>query len=64
MAWPGLWGADVSDRTPRKIAFILAATDHGTMIVNRFDHHTDQQGRSDRQSIIPTRNSCPWTSLP
>ncbi len=24
---------------PRKLAFITAATDHGTMIVNRFDHH-------------------------
>jgi len=23
---------------PRKIAFVLAATEHGTMIVNRFDH--------------------------
>jgi FkbM family methyltransferase len=25
---------------PRKLAFVTAATDHGTMIVNRFDHHT------------------------
>jgi FkbM family methyltransferase len=24
---------------PRKIAFVLAATEHGTMIVNRFDYH-------------------------
>jgi FkbM family methyltransferase len=24
---------------PRKIAFIIAGTDHGTLIVNRFDHH-------------------------
>jgi FkbM family methyltransferase len=24
---------------PRKIAFIIAATDHGTLIVNRFDQH-------------------------
>ena len=24
---------------PRKIAFIMAATDHGTLIVNRFDQH-------------------------
>jgi hypothetical protein len=24
---------------PRKIAFILASTDHGTLIVNRFDYH-------------------------
>jgi FkbM family methyltransferase len=35
----------MSDHPLRKIAFILAATDHGTMIVNRFDHHTDQEGR-------------------
>jgi FkbM family methyltransferase len=26
-------------RTHRKLAFVLAATDHGTMIVNRFDRH-------------------------
>jgi len=25
--------------TPRKAAYILAATDHGTMIINRFDYH-------------------------
>jgi FkbM family methyltransferase len=25
--------------SPRKVAFIIAATDHGTLIVNRFDHH-------------------------
>jgi FkbM family methyltransferase len=25
--------------TPRKIAFIVAATDHGTLILNRFDQH-------------------------
>src|SRR5271168_2413116 len=24
---------------PRKVAFIISATDHGTMIVNRFDQH-------------------------
>ena len=24
---------------PRKIAFVLASTDHGTLIVNRFDYH-------------------------
>jgi FkbM family methyltransferase len=35
----------MSDHPLRKLAFILASTDHGTMIVNRFDHHTDQQGR-------------------
>src|SRR5215467_7471806 len=29
----------------RKIAFVLAASDHGTMIVNRFDYHmVDQRG--------------------
>jgi FkbM family methyltransferase len=29
----------------RKVAFILASTDHGTMIVNRFDYHTEGDGR-------------------
>jgi FkbM family methyltransferase len=29
---------------PRKIAFITAATDHGMMIVNRFDQHVVEQG--------------------
>ena len=29
---------------PRKIAFVMAATDHGTMIVNRFDQHVIPQG--------------------
>jgi FkbM family methyltransferase len=33
------------DHPLRKIAFVLTATDHGTMIVNRFDHHTDQAGQ-------------------
>lgn len=28
---------------PRKLAFILAATDHGTMIVNRFDANISAQ---------------------
>ena len=35
----------MSDHPFRKIAFVLAATDHGTMIVNRFDQQTDSQGR-------------------
>ena len=30
---------------PRKLAFILAATDHGTMIVNRFDQHATAPGQ-------------------
>jgi FkbM family methyltransferase len=30
--------------SPRKIAFIMAATDHGTMIVNRFDQHLVEHG--------------------
>jgi FkbM family methyltransferase len=29
---------------PRKIAFVLAASDHGTMIVNRFDRRVTQHG--------------------
>jgi FkbM family methyltransferase len=29
----------------RKVAFILASTDHGTMIVNRFDYHTESSGK-------------------
>jgi FkbM family methyltransferase len=28
---------------PRKIAFVTAATDHGTLIVNRLDYHTIEQ---------------------
>jgi len=38
----------MSDRPfppPRKIAFILASTDHGMMIVNRFDFQTDKAGQ-------------------
>lgn len=35
----------MSDHPLRELAYILAATDHGTMIVNRFDHHTDDLGR-------------------
>ncbi|MFZ3360296.1 MAG: FkbM family methyltransferase [Xanthobacteraceae bacterium] len=27
-------------KPPRKLAFIMASTDHGTMIMNRFDQHT------------------------
>jgi FkbM family methyltransferase len=37
----------MSDRpipVPRKIAFILASTDHGTMIVNRFDYKMETEG--------------------
>jgi FkbM family methyltransferase len=29
----------------RKIAFVLASTDHGTMIVNRFDYHVPNGGQ-------------------
>ncbi len=29
---------------PRKIAFIIAATNHGTLIVNRFDQHVTEAG--------------------
>ena len=35
----------MSEHPPRKIAFILAATEHATRIVNWFDHHTDPEGR-------------------
>ncbi len=31
---------------PRKLAFVAAATDHGTMIVNRFDYHAVEGNRS------------------
>jgi FkbM family methyltransferase len=34
----------VSD-LPRKIAFILSSTDHGTMIVNRFDYKLEGNGK-------------------
>jgi len=30
----------------RKMAFVLASSNHGTMIVNRFDHHTTGPGAS------------------
>ncbi|HVY16961.1 MAG TPA: FkbM family methyltransferase [Rhodopila sp.] len=33
------------DNALRKIAFVLSATDHGTMIVNRYDHQTDGEGQ-------------------
>jgi FkbM family methyltransferase len=29
---------------PRKLGFVLAATEHGTMIVNRFDRHQNEHG--------------------
>jgi FkbM family methyltransferase len=37
----------MSDSPPplRKIALVLASTDHGTMIVNRFDYHTPSDGQ-------------------
>src|ERR1700722_3542663 len=35
----------MSDHPLRELAYILAATDHGTMIVNRFDHYTYDLGR-------------------
>ncbi len=37
----------MSDSPPplRKIALVLASTDHGTMIVNRFDYHTSNGGQ-------------------
>lgn len=31
---------------PRRIAFVLAAADHGTLIVNRFDHHATGTGQA------------------
>ena len=31
--------APIMPNPPRKLAFVLAATDHGTLIVNRFDRH-------------------------
>jgi FkbM family methyltransferase len=35
----------MTSNPPRKLAFILAATDHGTMVVNRFDYHMVDQNR-------------------
>ena len=29
---------------PRKLGFVLAATEHGTMILNRFDYHRNEHG--------------------
>jgi len=31
---------------PRKIAFVTAATDHGTLIINRYDYHSTVAGRA------------------
>jgi len=31
-------------KPPRKIAFVISATDHGTLIVNRFDQHIVENG--------------------
>jgi FkbM family methyltransferase len=36
----------VSPSAPRNIAFVTAATDHGTMIVNRYDYYLLDQDRS------------------
>jgi FkbM family methyltransferase len=35
----------VTENPGRKIAFVLAATDHGTMIINRFDYHMTDADR-------------------
>lgn len=32
------YGSEAMAITPRKLAFVLASTDHGTLIVNRFDY--------------------------
>ena len=39
----------------RKLAFVLAATGHGTMILSRFDHHTAANGQSFG---VVRRSSC------
>ena len=31
----------------RKLAFVLASSNHGAMIVNRLDYRTDNSGRGD-----------------
>lgn len=48
-----LTNADISERAamsdaplPRKIAYILSSTDHGTMIVNRYDYKLESDGNS------------------
>src|SRR5262249_12915485 len=35
----------MAENQDRKIAFVLAASDHGTMIVNRFDYHMVEPNR-------------------
>src|SRR5262249_30071569 len=35
----------MSANPPRKLPFILAASDHGTMIINRFDYHLVDKDR-------------------
>ncbi len=37
------YGSVMLDNPPRKIAFVTVATDHGTLIVNRFDQHIVDQ---------------------
>jgi FkbM family methyltransferase len=52
-------------KQPRKIAFVIAATDHGTLIVNRFDQHVMDDRTAfgvgfqllDRTSYDPTEVS-------
>jgi hypothetical protein len=35
----------MTSHPPRKLAFVLAASDHGTIIVNRYDYHFVDQNR-------------------
>ena len=41
----GPGAANPMPNPPRKVAFVISATDHGTLIVNRFDQHTVKSGQ-------------------
>jgi FkbM family methyltransferase len=43
---------------PRKTAFILASTNHGTMIVNRFDYREVRPGEAYGVGLMLLHNSC------
>jgi FkbM family methyltransferase len=48
----------VVSNAPRKLAFIIAPTDHGTMIVNRFDYYLLEQDRSFGVGFQLLEKSC------
>jgi FkbM family methyltransferase len=51
-------GGRIMPNAPRKLAFITAATDHGTMIVNRFDYYLLERDRSYGVGFQLLEKSC------